>query len=73
MENIFEYSDLAYLAVPLPDDIAALHRQGRFEEELARIDHRLALTPDEPMKIHYNGGRYVNFSFRKECHYGKGI
>ena len=50
MENIFEYSDLAYLAVPLPDDIAALHRQGRFEEELARIDHRLALTPDEPMK-----------------------
>lgn len=50
MENIFAYSDLAYLAVPLPDDIAALHRQGRFEEELARIDHRLALTPDEPMK-----------------------
>ena len=50
MENIFEYSDLAYLAVPLPDDIAALHRQGRFEEEMARIDHRLALTPDEPMK-----------------------
>lgn len=50
MENIFEYSDLAYLAVPLPADIAALHHQGRFEEEIARIDHRLALTPDEPMK-----------------------
>jgi len=50
MENIFEYSDLAYLAIPLPADIAALHHQGRFEEEIARIDHRLALTPDEPMK-----------------------
>ncbi|MBQ3176184.1 MAG: transglutaminase domain-containing protein [Clostridia bacterium] len=50
MENIFEYSDLVYLAIPLPADIAALHHQGRFEEEIARIDHRLALTPDEPMK-----------------------
>ena len=50
MENIFEYSDLAYLAIPLPADIAALHHQGRFEEEIAQIDHRLALTPDEPMK-----------------------
>ena len=50
MDTFFEYSDLAYLAVPLPDDIAALHHQGRFGEELVRIDHRLALTTDEPMR-----------------------
>ena len=35
MTTPFEFDDLAYLAVPLPEEIAALHRQGRFGEESA--------------------------------------
>ena len=50
MTTPFDFDDLAYLAVPLPEEIAALHRQGRFSEEGARIDHLLTLTPDETMK-----------------------
>jgi len=50
MTTPFDFDDLAYLAVPLPEEIAALHRQGRFSEEASRIDHLLTLTPDTPMK-----------------------
>jgi hypothetical protein len=59
MTTPFDFDDLAYLAVPLPDDIAALHRQGRFAEEADRIDHLLTLTPDETMKKRLMLEKYI--------------
>lgn len=50
MEAIFNYDDLAYLAVALPDSIAALHRQGRFAEEIPAIDKLLQKKPDKAMQ-----------------------
>ncbi len=50
MTQPFDYRDLQYLAVPLPDDIAALHGMGQYEAELSRIEALLPLTPDTVMK-----------------------
>lgn len=50
MTEPFDYRDLAYLAVALPDDIAALHGMGRYKEELERIEALRSMTPDAVMK-----------------------
>ncbi len=59
MKEPFDFNDLAYLSVPLPDDIAALHHMGRYTEELSRIDEILAITPDIVMKKRLTLAKFI--------------
>ncbi len=59
MKEPFDFNDLAYLSIPLPDDIAALHHMGRYTEELTRIDEILAITPDNAMKKRLTLARFI--------------
>ncbi len=59
MKEPFDFSDLAYLSIPLPDDIAALHYMGRYAEELTRIDEILAITPDAAMRKRLTLAKFI--------------